>query len=54
MDGEGPGLDQVLGGGLFEAGLYLIEGPAGTGKTLLVAARQLSVEFTASLLPSPF
>lgn len=30
-----PGLDTVLGGGLIEGGLYLIEGVAGTGKTIL-------------------
>lgn len=30
-----PGLDRILGGGLVEAGLYLIEGAAGTGKTIL-------------------
>ena len=29
------GLDTVLGGGLVENGLYLIEGMAGTGKTIL-------------------
>lgn len=30
-----PGLDHILGGGLIEAGLYLIQGDAGTGKTIL-------------------
>jgi circadian clock protein KaiC len=30
-----PGLDTILGGGLVENGLYLIEGMAGTGKTIL-------------------
>jgi circadian clock protein KaiC len=29
------GLDRVLGGGLVEAGVYLIEGASGTGKTIL-------------------
>lgn len=30
-----PGLDVVLGGGFFETGVYIIEGPAGAGKTIL-------------------
>src|SRR4051812_2430662 len=30
-----PGLDAVLGGGLFRAGVYIIEGPPGAGKTIL-------------------
>jgi len=30
-----PGLDHILGGGLVEGGLYLIEGMAGAGKTIL-------------------
>jgi circadian clock protein KaiC len=30
-----PGLDVILGGGLVEASLYLIEGVAGAGKTIL-------------------
>ncbi|MEO8627066.1 MAG: ATPase domain-containing protein [Betaproteobacteria bacterium] len=30
-----PGLDTLLGGGFLEGGLYLIEGMAGTGKTIL-------------------
>ncbi len=30
-----PGLDGILGGGLVEGGLYLIEGMAGAGKTIL-------------------
>lgn len=30
-----PGLDDILGGGLVEGGLYLIEGMAGAGKTIL-------------------
>ncbi|MEW6269116.1 MAG: RAD55 family ATPase [Thermodesulfobacteriota bacterium] len=30
-----PGFDTLLGGGLVEAGLYLLEGHAGTGKTIL-------------------
>ncbi|HEX8828117.1 MAG TPA: ATPase domain-containing protein, partial [Xanthobacteraceae bacterium] len=29
------GLDDILGGGLVEGGLYLIEGMAGAGKTIL-------------------
>ncbi len=29
------GLDQVLGGGLFESGLYIVQGALGTGKTIL-------------------
>jgi circadian clock protein KaiC len=32
-----PGLDIVLGGGLRQAGLYLIEGRAGGGKTILAS-----------------
>ncbi len=31
------GLDTVLGGGLFQHGIYMIEGPAGAGKTILSA-----------------
>ncbi|SAL39541.1 ATPase domain-containing protein [Caballeronia humi] len=30
-----PGFDDILGGGLVEGGLYLIEGMAGAGKTIL-------------------
>lgn len=30
-----PGLDTLLNGGLFESGLYIIQGAAGTGKTIL-------------------
>lgn len=30
-----PGLDDVLAGGLFEAGIYIIQGPPGAGKTIL-------------------
>ncbi len=30
-----PGLDEILGGGLIEHGLYLLEGSAGAGKTIL-------------------
>ena len=30
-----PGLDTVLGGGLMEGGLYLVEGIAGAGKTIM-------------------
>jgi circadian clock protein KaiC len=30
-----PGLDDILGGGLVEGGLYVIEGMAGAGKTIL-------------------
>jgi circadian clock protein KaiC len=29
-----PGLDEVLGGGLFEGGIYIIQGPPGAGKTI--------------------
>src|SRR5260370_25122347 len=32
-----PGLDDILGGGLVKGGLYLIEGMAGAGKTILSA-----------------
>ena len=31
------GLDTILGGGLFEHGMYMIEGPSGAGKTILSA-----------------
>ena len=30
-----PGLDQILGGGLLKAGVYLVQGAAGAGKTIL-------------------
>jgi len=30
-----PGLDVVLAGGFFETGVYIVEGPAGAGKTML-------------------
>jgi circadian clock protein KaiC len=30
-----PGLDTVLAGGLFEAALYVVQGPPGAGKTIL-------------------
>lgn len=30
-----PGLDEILGGGFVGGGLYLIEGMAGAGKTIL-------------------
>ncbi len=30
-----PGLDEILHGGLFEGGVYILEGPPGTGKTTL-------------------
>jgi circadian clock protein KaiC len=30
-----PGFDEVLGGGFFKAGIYLILGPPGAGKTIL-------------------
>lgn len=30
-----PGLDEVLGGGLFKAGVYMVQGAPGTGKTTL-------------------
>jgi len=30
-----PGLDTILSGGLLQGGLYLVEGHAGTGKTIL-------------------
>jgi circadian clock protein KaiC len=30
-----PGLDRVLGGGFFEGGVYIFEGPPGAGKTIL-------------------
>ena len=29
------GLDEILGGGLFEGGVYILEGPPGVGKTTL-------------------
>ena len=30
-----PGFDRILAGGFFETGVYIIEGPAGVGKTIL-------------------
>src|ERR1051325_11888386 len=30
-----PGLDTLLNGGLFKGGVYIVEGPPGTGKTIL-------------------
>ena len=30
-----PGLDFILAGGLFETGVYIIQGVAGSGKTIL-------------------
>jgi circadian clock protein KaiC len=30
-----PGLDRVLGGGLFDGGVYIVEGMPGAGKTIL-------------------
>ncbi len=30
-----PGLDRILGGGLFDGGVYIVEGTPGTGKTIL-------------------
>src|SRR3954471_18181570 len=30
-----PGLDAILGGGLLESGVYIIQGPPGAGKTIL-------------------
>lgn len=32
-----PGLDAILGGGFLQGGLYMIQGPPGAGKTLLVS-----------------
>src|SRR5690606_17167517 len=32
-----PGLDRLLGGGLLSASLYLLEGRAGAGKTILAS-----------------
>lgn len=31
------GFDEILGGGLFQQGMYMIEGPPGAGKTILSA-----------------
>ena len=49
-----PGLDRVLQGGLFERSVYIVEGPPGSGKTILgnqichyhAAAGQQTVYFT--------
>ena len=30
-----PALDQILGGGLLKGGVYIVQGAAGTGKTIL-------------------
>ncbi|UUX94445.1 ATPase domain-containing protein [Aquabacterium sp. J223] len=38
-----PGLDDVLRGGLFEGGVYIVEGPPGVGKTTL--ANQMAYNF---------
>ena len=32
------GLDDILNGGLFEGGVYILEGPPGVGKTTLAIA----------------
>jgi circadian clock protein KaiC len=40
-----PGLDDVLGGGLFVGGVYLVAGPPGAGKTLL--ANQIAFNHVA-------
>ena len=40
-----PGLDEVLGGGLFKAGVYMVRGAPGTGKTTL--ANQLCFSHVA-------
>lgn len=42
---EVPGLDALLGGGLYEGGLYLVEGPPGAGKTVLTS--QLSFKLAS-------
>ena len=41
-----PGLDVVLGGGFFRAGVYIVQGLPGSGKTIL--ANQLCYSHTAS------
>src|SRR4051812_21256329 len=38
-----PGLDVILDGGLFEGGMYILEGPPGVGKTTL--ANQMAYTF---------
>ena len=40
------GLDRILGGGLFQAGIYLLAGPPGSGKTIL--ANQLCFHHVAA------
>ncbi len=41
-----PGLDRILQGGLIERGSYLVQGPAGTGKTIL--ANQIAFHHAAA------
>ncbi|WP_224363693.1 ATPase domain-containing protein [Hyalangium versicolor] len=54
-----PGLDEVLGGGLRRAGIYLVMGPPGAGKTLLAnqvcfhQARQGMRSLYVTLLAEP-
>jgi len=40
-----PGLDEILHGGLFEGGVYILEGPPGVGKTTL--ANQIAYQANA-------
>lgn len=35
MDSGVPGLDTILNGGLFKGGVYIVDGPPGSGKTIL-------------------
>src|ERR1044071_7371104 len=39
------GLDRLLGGGLFETGIYIVQGSAGAGKTIL--ANQICFSYAA-------
>lgn len=41
-----PGLDEILHGGLFEGGVYILEGPPGVGKTTL--ANQIAYQAQAN------
>lgn len=41
-----PGLDEILHGGLFEGGVYILEGPPGVGKTTL--ANQIAYQAHAN------
>ena len=50
-----PGLDEILHGGLFEGGVYILEGPPGVGKTTLanqIAYQAHAHDGTKTIIPS--